>query len=200
MTSTPSTTLGVLLAAGAGSRFDGPTHKLLAPLDGRTVVAHAVDDLLAADIGPVLVVTGAVELGDALADLATTHPRDLTIVRHDGWRQGQATTLQAALRHAASGGFDAIVVGLGDQPFIGSEAWRRVAASASPIAVATYDGRRRNPVRLHRSVWPLLPEDGDEGARVVMRMRPELVEEVPCPGSPADIDTQEDLARWPNRS
>jgi CTP:molybdopterin cytidylyltransferase MocA len=108
--------------------------------------------------------------------------------------------LQVGVAEAERRGARAVVVGLADQPFVDPEAWRRVAAGTAPIAVATYEGRRRNPVRLDRSVWPLLPTSGDEGARSVLRVRPELVEEIPCPGSPADIDTLEDLASWQNRS
>ena len=72
----------------------------------------------------------------------------------------------------ATADFDAVVIGLGDQPLVPAEAWQAVAASTSPIAVATFDGERRPPTRLAASVWPLLPIEGDEGARVVMAGNP----------------------------
>ena len=187
-----SGTAAVILAAGAGSRFrPGPdgTHKLLAPFRGHPVVWWAVTNAAAAGLDATWVVTGSVDLSGAL-------PAGVLEIRNEGWAGGQATSLQRAVAEARATGLEALVVGLGDQPLIPAEAWRAVAASAADIAVATYDGRRRNPVRLAARVWELLAPAGDEGARSLMRQRPDLVEEVPCRGEPVDIDTREDLHRW----
>ena len=169
----------VLLAAGAGTRFEGPTHKLVAPFRGRRVVDWAHQAAIDAGL-PVIVVVGDLDLG---------LPNQ---VRNPRWAEGIASSLQAGI--AAAGDADAVVVGLGDQPLIPADAWRRVAASGAPIAVATYAGKRRNPVRLARSMWPLLPTTGDRGASVLFGDHP--VVEVACEGDAADVDRVEDLERW----
>lgn len=192
--------VAVVLAAGAGSRWHGDGHKLHAELGGSPVAAHAIGAAVDAAIGPVVVVTGAAPL-PAACDALGVH-----VVANPRWADGQATSLAVGIATADELGADAVVVGLADQPFVTPEAWRAVAASTSPIAMASYDGRRRNPVRLAREVWPLLPQEGDEGARVLVRMRPDLVEAVPCGGSPADIDTVTDFEHaqerrtWQSRS
>ena len=187
------TTSAVLLAAGGGTRFAGSTHKLLADLDGVPVFRRSLDHLLEAGFDHVVVVTGAV-------DLDIVDP-GVTIVHNPTWSDGQAGSLQLAIAAAAANGSEFVVVGLADQPFVPASAWRAIATagSTSPIVVATYDGvRGPNPVRLHRSVWSDLPSDGDEGARPVMRLHPEWIDEVACLGSAADIDTLEDLGSWTN--
>jgi molybdenum cofactor cytidylyltransferase len=217
----------VVLAAGAGSRFHGDTHKLLALWRGRPVVVWALEHALAAGLDHTWVVVGAVDLV-----AAGVVPPGVDVRVNQRWEEGQATSLQVAvaaaeaLNEAAAkaglvglgsaanrsveetaglgaarsvrvGVVDCLVVGLGDQPLVAPSVWRAVATSVGrPIAVASYEGRRRNPVRIDRDFWSLLPRQGDEGARVLIRQRAELVMEVACDSSesdPADIDTVEDL-------
>ncbi|MHB1497886.1 MAG: nucleotidyltransferase family protein [Acidimicrobiales bacterium] len=178
-----------VLCAGGGSRYrpSSGEHKLLAPFRGRPLVSWALEHALGAGLEATVVVTGAVDIAGLL-------PAGVTRVENPSWESGIASSLQCAVVAARRLGLDAIVVGLGDQPLVPAPAWRAVAVSCAPIAVATYGGARRHPVRLDRSVWAELPTTGDEGARALMRRRPGLVEEVACEGDPFDVDTVADLS------
>ncbi len=181
------TTLAAVLAAGDGSRFGGP--KLRAGLRGRPLVTWALEAALAAGLDETVVITGGEDLRDVV-------PAGVTILDNPHWADGQATSVQVAVHHAAARGHDAVVIGLGDSPMVPAEAWRAVAGVDAPIVTAEFDGARRPPVRLAREVWPLLPTDGDEGARVLLQGRPDLVSAVPCAGDPRDVDTEGDLEQW----
>jgi CTP:molybdopterin cytidylyltransferase MocA len=182
------TVAAVVLAAGAGSRFHGRTHKLLAQVGGRSLVSSSVGAAVASGL-PVFVVEGAIDL-QGLVDPAAL------LVHNPRWAEGQATSLQAGISAAAAAGHDAVVVGLGDQPLVGPHAWSALADCPAQMAVATYGGRLGNPVRLGSEVWPHLPSIGDQGARSLIWERGDLVVRVPCAGDPADVDTVEDLERW----
>ncbi len=187
------TIAGVLLAAGEGRRFKADTHKLTALLRGEPVVTHALGSIAKAGFNEVVLVTGAVDLTDLAAKVSRECGISIRIVENRLWQTGQASSLQAAISYLGPSDHSAAVVGLGDQPDVGSAAWRTVGASHGPIVAATFRGKRRPPVKLERSVWDLLPTSGDDGARVLMEAHPELVSEVPCPGNPFDIDTLDDL-------
>ena len=178
-----------MLAAGGGSRFTGDSHKLMAEFRGRPVLSWVLESVLDAGFDAVYLTTGAVDFGDLVPDSVIQIPVD-------DWEKGQSRSLAAAAARAAEDGLGAIVIGLADQPLVPTSAWRSVGASAGAIVTASFDGQRRPPVKLDESVWPLLPIDGDYGARHLMEARPELVSEVPCRGNPVDIDTTEDLRKW----
>ena len=178
-----------VLAAGAGSRFAGKSHKLLCHIGGVPLVRLAVDAACAADLDETIVVMGAVDLLGVLPD-------DVTVLRNEAWEQGQATSMAAAIGYAGSRGHRAVVFGLGDQPGVPASAWRAVGTDDGDLVVADFAGRRGPPVKIGAALWSHLPLTGDEGGRVLMRRRPELVRAIPCEGNPDDIDTLEDLKRW----
>jgi CTP:molybdopterin cytidylyltransferase MocA len=160
---------------------------------GRALVAWALDAAVASGCSPVLLVVG--HEADAVAALA---PEAVVVVPSPRWADGISQSLRAALDALEPvAEVTAVCVGLADQPRIGAEAYRRLAAAGqqgADIVVATYAGVRQNPVLLGRSVWSdARALTGDEGARQLMRTR--SVVEVDCTGTgdPADVDTLDDL-------
>ncbi|WP_113699035.1 nucleotidyltransferase family protein [Nonomuraea lactucae] len=176
---------GLLLAAGQGARLGTP--KALVEYEGERLVDRGVRLLEEGGCHPVVVVLGAV----------TVQVRGAVIVRNPGWASGMGSSLRVGLA-ALPEEAEAVVVALVDQPLVRPEAVRALISSGARLAVATYAGRRRNPVLLSRGDFAEVAElaVGDVGARAFMRAHPELVAEVPCDGlgDPADIDTPEDLA------
>ncbi len=190
---TSSSTVAILLAAGGGTRFGGSEHKLTALISKRPVCSWSLQHLLDAKFENVVVVTGAVKLLSALEIEDANSSDTVQIINNPLWQSGLASSLQCGINVARELGAQAVVVGLADQPAIRATAWLQVAASNSPLAVATYDGVRGNPVRLHAELWQLLPETGDDGARMLFKSHRDLIEEIPCLGSAQDVDTISDL-------
>lgn len=182
---------GLLLAAGAGSRFGGP--KALVPFEGELLVTRGQRLLREGGCDPVLAVLGAA------AEQVRVHATDAVVAQD--WATGMGASLRAGLAALADRACDAVVVALADQPRIGAEAVRRLLeahVAGAEAAVATYGGKTRNPVLLARSTWPEVAAlaEGDTGARPWLRAHPHMVVAVPCDGTgtPDDVDTPADLA------
>jgi len=180
---------GVLLAAGEGTRLGGP--KALVEVAGTRLVDRGVALLREGGTAPVVVVTGAVDV--PLLGVITVHNPD--------WRSGMASSLAAGLG-AVPDSCTAAVIALVDQPLIGPDVVRRLVAAyldGAGIAVASYQGRLRNPVLLARSEWAgvMALATGDVGARPYLNAHPDRVTAVECGdvGRPDDVDTPEDLVR-----
>jgi CTP:molybdopterin cytidylyltransferase MocA len=180
------TVSGVVLAAGAGTRFGRPKAELV--VGGERLVDRAARVLREGGCAEVVaVVREGVEV-----------PGAVVVVNPDPDR-GMGSSLRLGL--AASSGTRAAIV-LVDTPGIGADAVRRTLAADAPLVVATYGGRRGHPVVIDRPLWTEVAAlaDGDHGARPFMRAHPDLVVELVCEGDPADVDTPADLAAWQQSS
>lgn len=180
--------VGVVLAAGASTRFGG--GKAVARFQGERLVDRAVATLTAGGCERVLVVVGALDVGAVHHAILVLNPE---------WDTGMGSSLHAGLFAARDAA--AVVVSLVDQPLIGAEAVKRLIGAwrdGAPIAVATYEGRRAHPVLFgHEAVAAVLPTlSGDVGAREFLAARDDVVA-VDCTGTgrPDDVDTVEALRR-----
>jgi molybdenum cofactor cytidylyltransferase/nicotine blue oxidoreductase len=191
----PGAVAAVVMAAGRGRRLGADGPKPLVQWRDRPLVAWALDAATGSGLRPVLLV-----IGYEAAAVAALAPPDVEVVRNPRWNDGMASSVRVALDALEERTtVTAVCVGLADQPRVGADAYRRLAAAhagGAQLAVATYGGRRANPVLLGRSLWAEVRTlRGDVGARALMDHH-EVVE-VPCDGTgdPRDVDTPDDLGR-----
>ena len=184
---------GVVLAAGGASRFGSP--KQLAELDGRPLLQHAIDAMLAVPaIDPVVVVLGAAaDRVRAAVDLGAAH-----VVVCEAWAEGMAASLRCGVE--AVGDCDWVIVTLGDQPRVTPQVIAAVmdhadSAPAGTAAVrAAYDGAPGHPVALGHAMLPRLAQlSGDAGARDLLGGTDVMAFEAASLCDPADVDTPEEL-------
>jgi CTP:molybdopterin cytidylyltransferase MocA len=179
---------GLILAAGDGTRFAGDTPKLLATLDGRPLLEHAVRAQTdVPEIERIVVVLGA-RADDVRA--AVDFGRAEAVICAD-WPEGQSASLRCGAAVLADAGADRVIVTLGDAPLLTPAVVRRFL-EAPPGARAVYDGRPGHPVVLGRAQLDRLGEvTGDAGARSLLSGGPRI--ECSDLGSGRDVDTHEDL-------
>jgi molybdenum cofactor cytidylyltransferase len=182
---------GILLAAGAGSRFGG--EKLLHPLeDGVAIAAHAARNLLAVTPDVIAVV----RWGDfPLYDMLEQEGCQVTMFKRADRGMG------ASLAHgvAQARGADGWVIALADMPRISPDTMRRIVAAleeGAVLAAPAYKGERGHPVGFSAALRDeLLALDGDQGARTVVERHREAVKLVECTdgGIFFDVDRKSDL-------
>ncbi|QKE83780.1 nucleotidyltransferase family protein [Arthrobacter sp. NEB 688] len=193
------TTVGLLLAAGAGRRMGGPKALVRPADDAPTLLEATLDRLLHAGLEQVVVVLGAsAEQARPLAEVAGA-----AVVVADDWEEGMGASLRAGLRHldaTAAPEVHAAVVTLVDLPDVGTRVYRRVLSAtrgAGPEVLlrATYDGTAGHPVVLGRAHWAAVADTarGDRGARDHLAAHPPTSVECGDLASGTDADTPDAL-------
>jgi molybdenum cofactor cytidylyltransferase len=181
----------IVLAAGQATRFG--QCKQLMMLDGKPLLRHTLDRVNESKVDDVVVVLGA--FADAI-QRQIRFGKERVVINHD-FELGMSTSLHAGLR-ALAPGTNAVVIALGDQPFVTSatidnliDAYGR---SRSKIIVPTFNGQRGNPVLVDQSLFPRMMEiRGDVGCRAIFTAVPVAELAVDDAGVTADIDTMEDF-------
>jgi molybdenum cofactor cytidylyltransferase len=190
----------VVLAAGAGSRFGG--GKLLAPLDGRSILAHVLEAVRAARPADTVVVLGH---DRAEIEAATPWAGERRVVNPDP-EAGLSSSLRVGFE-ALADDLDGAFVVLGDQPLVDPAVFRALSGAevrgGRAFVVPRYvGGGGANPVLVLRAGWPRVAEArGDQGLGPILAAHPELVTQVELGGSNPDVDTPADLATlaWAER-
>ncbi len=188
---------GIILAAGRSSRM-GAMNKLLIPIDGKPMVRRAAEAVLAAQLGPVLVVTGHQrdQVEEALKGLP------VSFLNNKDFATGMSTSLRVGL-DAVPAECDGALVALGDMPLITAAEIGQLVNAFNPvegraIVVPTRRGKRGNPVLWGRRFFDeMTAAGGDRGARHLFEAYPEAVVEVEMAGDGilTDIDTPQALAK-----
>jgi molybdenum cofactor cytidylyltransferase len=177
----------ILLAAGSARRMGG--DKLLADLGGRPLVEHALDAIRAARLGRPIV---AVAPGSSLIAGLSGKAMILEAADH---ALGMGHSLAAAIG-AAPPDWGAVIVCLGDMPFVRAETLAMLArkATADAIVRPSFEGKPGNPVLWGRAHFAALGRlTGDRGGRDLLGGRAFELVECDDPGVLVDVDTPEAL-------
>ena len=128
----------ILLAAGESRRMG--EFKQLLPFRGKPFVVCCVENLLAARVAEVIVVTGyrSVEIEEALADYA------VKIAFNADYQRGMGTSVKCGIR-AARQNTTAFLLALADQPQISTEIINQVIAAyeeTQPLIAIPHHGEK----------------------------------------------------------
>lgn len=202
--------VGVLLAAGAGSRLGLGPKALLSLGDGREPQArHLVRALWRGGCDAVIVVVGA-EHEQVRKILGPGRHR---VVVNEAWETGMASSFRAGTAAAeqllAGGGAGSVLVALADQPDIDEHVVAHLKANAARgrVTAAGFPDERGKLVRGHPIIFPAAMAraaaalaEGDAGGRVWLRANPGLIDVVDTGhlATGRDVDTPEDLHHWRN--
>lgn len=168
MAASVSVSAGLVLAAGAGSRYGEP--KALVRTDGETWVRRAAGALRDGGCDPVFVTVGA-----AAAEVTAEVEGLATPVVVEDWASGMSASLRAGHAAVEASGAVSVVILLVDLPDVGAEVVGRLLARVGPgdervLARAAYHGNPGHPVVMGRAHFGAALEGAgpDEGARAYL--------------------------------
>lgn len=174
--------------------------KMLLPIAGKPMVAHAISAARAASLAGPIIVT---QPHDTALQAVVSDAKGRCVLSDD-YRQGMAHSLVAGL-HSVPPDWRGAFIMLGDMPFVSPDLLELMATrlTGDAIVIPTFAGRRGNPVLWGREHFNALAAlTGDVGGRVLWEGRHHNIVEEPWLDDTifCDIDTPEDWATNGSRS
>ncbi len=185
----------VILAAGSSKRYNlsignKGQSKLSSDFRGRPLISLVLETVAEVKCDERIVVVKDESLDYLISD-------DFTILVNHSAELGLASSLNIAIHYASIQNHSAVVIALGDMPFLVSESFKRVIEEEStPIVATTYGQKVAHPIKISRELFFKLPTTGDIGGKHLIANFPSLVTLVEGTGSSTDIDTKEDFIKW----
>lgn len=182
----------IVLAAGQSRRMAGE-NKLLAEIAGKPLVRHSVEAALNSKAGDVYVVTGHMQ--DAVR--AALSGLEVHFIAAPDYAKGMGRSLAAGIA-ALDASYQGALICLGDMPQVSEHHIDALISAWTPgaVAIATYAGKRGNPVLLPNAMFGKLKAlTGDEGARSLIQEWPGDTQLIDMPDDAVlrDIDTKAEL-------
>lgn len=182
-----------VMAAGESRRFDG--CKLLAEVQGKPLLQHAVE--LAQSVAPksLLVITGAWH-PELLIAQRESRLSPIALIHNPRWEEGLGSSIAFACEQLPPD-TDRLMVLLADQIALQTDHLHQLLeAEPKDIVCAHYNDHQGVPAVFSRKLFPLLKTlHGEPGARRILRNAEHQVHEIELPDAAIDIDTRAQLAR-----
>lgn len=182
----------ILLAAGTSSRF-GADDKLVADLEGKPLIAHAMETVASLPFAELLAVVRPAAQAPVIH--RRLERRGYTLLVNDRPEEGMAGSIVRAVEHVMPiRKCRGILICLADMPHVPQSHYLRLCLAAEDVrsVVASTDGFSASPPAfIGRKHFPeLLALRGDQGARALLSHG----HQIETMGSfLRDIDTVEDL-------
>jgi molybdenum cofactor cytidylyltransferase len=192
-------TAGIILAAGASTRFGKP--KQIQRLKNKCLIEWVLNTALNSDLNRIVLVLGYAhqEILHTLGEISR-HSKLLIAINRQ-YKEGQSNSLHIGLSKVKDD-YPAVMFLMGDQPMLNSATinilLERFWASDRDVCVPIYQGKRKTPTIFGRRFYTrLMKIKGDVGARQLIDDHPDrvLAVEIENPICFFDIDTPQDFER-----
>ena len=192
-------TAGIILAAGASTRFGEP--KQLLRLKDKCLLEWVLDAALKSELNRIVLVLGYAHQKILQALGEKSQHSKLLVAINPQYEKGQSLSLHIGLSQVKND-YAAVMFLLGDQPMLNATTinvlLQRFWADEKDICVPIYQGKRKTPAIFRRRFYTQLMDiKGDMGARQLIDDNPDrvLAVEMENPICFFDVDTQQELER-----